>query len=110
MDDLIEAIKDGDLAAAEIGIELIEEEGGFAFGRIIKSNAARALARCDLTRAQQERVRSRVIDMLWSCSVARTPSTGVPGLHPPIRPQRPPAVRSNRPTSNRDGSSEMATL
>ena len=61
---LIEGMKQGDLASAEIGIELIEEDGGFAFGRILKSNTARALLRCDLTEAQQERIRGRVIAML----------------------------------------------
>jgi hypothetical protein len=57
-------MKQGELAAAEIGIELIEEDGGFAFGRILKSNTARALIRCDLTEAQRERIRKRVVGML----------------------------------------------
>jgi hypothetical protein len=61
---LIDGMKQGELAAAEIGIELIEEDGGFAFGRILKSNTARALLRCDLTEAQRERIRTRVIAML----------------------------------------------
>ncbi|MCC2653821.1 MAG: hypothetical protein K0Q60_3987, partial [Microvirga sp.] len=33
MEALIEGMKQGDLASAEVGIELIEEDGGFAFGR-----------------------------------------------------------------------------
>jgi hypothetical protein len=64
MEALIERMKQGELAAAEIGIELIEEDGGFAFGRILKSNTARALMRCDLTQAQRERIRLRVVWML----------------------------------------------
>jgi hypothetical protein len=64
MDALIEGMKTGDLACAEIGIELMEEDGGLAFGRILKANAARALRRCALTEAQKERVRSRVVSML----------------------------------------------
>jgi len=64
MEALIEGMKQGDLASAEVGIELIEEDGGFAFGRILKSNTARALLRCDLTEAQRERIRKRVIGML----------------------------------------------
>jgi hypothetical protein len=64
MNAIIEGIKEGDLACAEIGIELIEEDGGFAFGRILKANAARALGRCRLTDDQKERIRTRVIGML----------------------------------------------
>ncbi len=61
---VIEGIKAGDGACAEIGIELLEEDGGFAFGAILKANAAWALKRCPLTPAQEERVRSRVVAML----------------------------------------------
>jgi hypothetical protein len=64
MEALIEMMKEGDLASAAIGIELLEEDGGFAFGRILKSNTARALLRCDLTESQKERIRTRVIAML----------------------------------------------
>ena len=64
MDALIQGMKEGDLACAEIGIELIEEDGGFAFGRILKANTARALRRCALTDAQKERIRARVVAML----------------------------------------------
>src|SRR5215212_9726934 len=64
VDALIDGMKTGDLACAEIGIELMEEDGGFAFGRILKANAARALRHCALTEAQKERVRSRVVGML----------------------------------------------
>ena len=64
MDELVERMKLGDLAAAEVGIELIEEDGGFAFGRIMKANTARALKRCHLTQGQQDRVRRWVVSML----------------------------------------------
>jgi hypothetical protein len=64
VDALIDGMKTGDLACAEIGIELMEEDGGFAFGRILKANTAHALRRCVLTEAQRERVRSRVVSML----------------------------------------------
>ena len=64
LDSMIAGMKAGDLACAEIGIELMEEDGGFAFGRILKANTARALRRCALTEAQQERVRTRVVGML----------------------------------------------
>ncbi len=64
MSGVIEGIEQGDLACAEIGIELIEEDGGFAFGRILKSNTARALGRCPLHDAQKDRIRARVVAML----------------------------------------------
>jgi hypothetical protein len=57
MDAVIEGIEHGDLACAELGIEFIEEDRLFAFGRILKSNTARALRRASLTDAQKERIR-----------------------------------------------------
>jgi hypothetical protein len=54
----------GDPACAELGIEFIEEDRLFAFGRILKSNTARALRRASLTDAQKERIRKRVVEML----------------------------------------------
>ncbi|HEX2553429.1 MAG TPA: hypothetical protein VHL98_07000 [Microvirga sp.] len=64
MDHLAERMKQGDLAAAEIGIEFIEEDGSFAFGRTTKCRVARALRHCRLTDGQMDRIRRRVIDML----------------------------------------------
>jgi hypothetical protein len=64
MDAVIEGIEHGDLACAELGIEFIEEDRLFAFGRILKSNTARALRRASLTDAQKERIRKRVVEML----------------------------------------------
>jgi hypothetical protein len=64
MDIVIEGIEDGDLACAELGIEFIEEDQLFAFGRILKSNTARALRRASLTDEQKERIRKRVVEML----------------------------------------------
>jgi hypothetical protein len=61
---LTDRIKKGDLAAAEIGIEMMEEDRGLAFGSIIKSNLPRALAKCPLTELQKERIRRRVVAML----------------------------------------------
>lgn len=45
MDRVIEGIEAGDLACAEPGIEFIQTNDSFAFGRIIKSSVARALLR-----------------------------------------------------------------
>jgi len=64
MDRVIEGIARGDTACIELGVEFIEEDQPFPFGRLLKSNAARALRRAELTPSQRERVRQRVIEML----------------------------------------------
>lgn len=61
---VIDAIRAGDVAAAQIGIEFIEEDQTFPFGKMLKSNTATALRRASLTPEQAERVRERVIQML----------------------------------------------
>ncbi|MGE0487576.1 MAG: hypothetical protein AB7S38_00025 [Vulcanimicrobiota bacterium] len=61
---LILRAKQGDLAAAEVCIELMEEDRGLAFGCILKSNIPRAISKCALTPYQQDRIRQRVLDML----------------------------------------------
>lgn len=43
MERVIEGIKKGDIACMRIGVEFIEEDGKFTFGKILKSNAAKAL-------------------------------------------------------------------
>jgi hypothetical protein len=64
MDRVIEGIEHGDLACAEIGIEFIEEDASFRFGKTLKSNTARALRRAALTDEQKEQIRIRVVAML----------------------------------------------
>ena len=64
MDRVIEGIEAGDLGCAELGIEFIQTNDSFAFGRIIKSNVARALRRTTLTEDQKERIRRRIVEML----------------------------------------------
>ena len=64
MDHVIEGIEAGDPACAELGIEFIETNDSFAFGKILKSNVARALRRTTLTAVQEERIRRRVVEML----------------------------------------------
>ncbi|MDY3558536.1 hypothetical protein R5W23_005656 [Gemmata sp. JC673] len=61
---VIEGIGRGDAACVELGIAFIEEDSPFPFGRLLKSNTARALRRAALTPEQQERIRRRVIAML----------------------------------------------
>ena len=64
MDKVIEGIEAGDPACVRIGIEFIEEDTKFSFGKILKSNTARALRRAPLTVEQQQRIRSRVFGLL----------------------------------------------
>lgn len=61
---VIEGIEQGDKACIEIGVECIEENQWFSFGRVIKSNTARALRRSTLTSQQIERVRQQIVHML----------------------------------------------
>jgi hypothetical protein len=64
MDKVIAGIEQGDAACRRIGIEFIEEDRKFTFGKILKSNTARALRRSDLTTEEQERIRRRLVAML----------------------------------------------
>jgi hypothetical protein len=64
MSEVIEGIEAGDAACVVIGIEFIEEDARFPFGKILKSNTARALRRANLTDDQKERIRRRVFAML----------------------------------------------
>jgi len=64
MDKVIKGIEQGDLACIEIGVEFIEEDERMPFGKIMKSNTARALRRTVLTLQQVERIRLRVVCML----------------------------------------------
>lgn len=68
---VIEGIEKGDKACIEIGVEFIEEDERFRFGRIIKSNTARALRRAVLSSEQVERIRKRVVHMLVAEHVPR---------------------------------------
>ena len=71
MDKIIEGIEQGDKACIEIGVEFIEEDKRFPFGRIIKSNTARALRRAVLSSEQVARIRKRVVQMLVAEHVPR---------------------------------------
>ena len=64
MDKVIAGIEQGDIACRRIGIEFIEEDRKFAFGKILKSNVARALRRGELTTEEQDRIRRRLVAML----------------------------------------------
>lgn len=71
MDEVIKAIKADDAAAIQIGIEFIGEDQTFPFGKILKSNTARALRRATLTPGQVESIQRRVIQMLLSGRLPR---------------------------------------
>lgn len=61
---VIDYIEQGDSACKLIGIEFIEEDRKFPFGKVLKSNTARALRRATLTEDDKERLRKRLISML----------------------------------------------
>ena len=60
---------EGDRACIELCVELVEEDDdGMPFGRILKARAARALCRAfkrgEIDAYQQQRLRTRILDML----------------------------------------------
>jgi hypothetical protein len=61
---VIDGIERGDLACVRLGVEFIEEDCKFPFGKTLKSNAARALRRAPLSEEQKERIRRRVFGLL----------------------------------------------
>lgn len=69
MEAVIPLIESGDPAAIEIGIEFIEEDDFFVFGRILKSNTARALRRSVLNPSQEQRLRNRIVSMMLAGNV-----------------------------------------
>lgn len=64
MHEVIKGIEAGDPGCIEIGLEFIEEDAKFPFGKTLKSNTARALRRADLSEPQKRRVRRRVFGLL----------------------------------------------
>jgi hypothetical protein len=64
MDKVIEGIEAGDPACVRIGIEFIEDDSKFPFGKILKSSTARGLRRASLSDDQKRRIRRRVFGLL----------------------------------------------
>jgi hypothetical protein len=64
MEKVIDGIEAGDLACIRLGIEFIEEDSKFPFGKTLKSNTARALRRAPLSEEQKQRIRRRVFGLL----------------------------------------------
>ena len=56
---VIEGIAAGDPACIRLGIEFIEEDAKFTFGKILKAATARALRRASLSEDQKKRIRRR---------------------------------------------------
>ena len=71
MDKVIPGIDEGDPGCIRIGIEFIEEDRGFPFGRSLKAKTARTLGRAPLTPEQQRRILARVFSMLRQGNVPR---------------------------------------
>ncbi len=68
---VIDGVEAGDPACICIGVEFIEEDLKFPFGKILKSNTARALRRAVLTDDQKRRIRRRVFGLLRAGHVPR---------------------------------------
>ncbi len=64
MNSVIAGLEKGDKACIELGVEFVEEDEHFVFGRILKSNTARALRRAHLSPKQTDRLRERIVKML----------------------------------------------
>ena len=71
MGQVIEGIEQGDEACIDLGVDFIEVNTGFPFGRILKSNTARALRRAPLNTQHVQRIRKRVTGMLLDENLAR---------------------------------------
>ncbi|MFO1473260.1 MAG: hypothetical protein U1F20_01420 [Lysobacterales bacterium] len=71
MERVIEGIKAGDPACSTLGVEFIEQDSTFPFGRTLKSNAARALKSAELSQALKTRIRRRVAAMLAAGNTPR---------------------------------------
>ena len=64
MDKVIDGIEAGDPACVRLGIEFIEEDATFPFGKTLKSKTARVLRGALLSEEQKKRIRRRVFGLL----------------------------------------------
>jgi hypothetical protein len=71
MDKVNEGIEAGDQACIRLGVEFLEEDAKFPFGRTLKANTARALRRASLTDDQRFRIRRKVFGLLRDGHVPR---------------------------------------
>ncbi len=68
---VIDGIAAGDRGCIALGVDLLEEDAHFAFGRSVKPDTARALRHVELTEEQRQRIRRRVMDILKRGQVPR---------------------------------------
>ena len=66
MEDVIRGIEDGDAACIALGVDFVEEDSLFSFGKTLKANTARSLRRARLSEEQKGRLRERIVTMLIS--------------------------------------------
>lgn len=66
MDEVIKGMERGDAACIALGVDFVEQNDHFVFGKILKSNAARALRRSVLSEEQKSRLRGHIVTMLVS--------------------------------------------
>jgi hypothetical protein len=71
MEKVIHGIAEGDSACVRLGVEFIEEDAKFPFGKTLKSNTARALRRASLSDEEKQRVRRRVFGLLRAGHIPR---------------------------------------
>jgi hypothetical protein len=64
MREIIAGIEAGDMACVEMGVDFVEEDARFPFGKSLKSNTARALRRASLSDVHVHRLRKRIVRML----------------------------------------------
>jgi hypothetical protein len=64
MNEVIRGIEENDAACIALGVDFVEEDSLFPFGKSLKSNTARALRRASLTESQEARLRKRIATML----------------------------------------------
>jgi hypothetical protein len=64
MEEVIQGIEENDAACIALGVDFVEEDDLFTFGKTLKSNTARSLRRAHLTEEQKGRLRERVVTML----------------------------------------------
>ena len=69
--EVIRGIQAGDQACMAIGVEFVEEDELFVFGRLLKANTARALRRAQLPEDLKARLRQRIVSMLLTGMVPR---------------------------------------
>ncbi len=71
LEKVIEGAEQGDVGCIALGVELLEEDQRLPFGKLLKSNMARALRRAELDPYQRLRIRIRVVQMLLAGNVPR---------------------------------------